>query len=70
VFEDAAKDERRYVGNIGNCVKLPGARGAIILPVSGIPYPLVLVDDAKRHHDHHIQLADHYADYPLFHQTT
>jgi hypothetical protein len=30
----------------------------------------VMVDDAERHHDHHIELADHYGDYPLFHLTT
>jgi hypothetical protein len=29
---------------------------------------LVLVDDAEAHHDHQIELADHYGDDPLFHQ--
>ena len=70
VFQDTTEDERRYIGYIANGIELPRAGRAIVLPVSGIPYPLVLVDDAKSHHHHHIELAHHYSDYPFFHQTT
>jgi len=70
VFQDATEDERRDVGNIRNRIKLPRASRAIVLPVRGIPYPFVMVDDTKSHHDHDIELANHYGDHPLFHQTT
>ena len=70
VFQETSEDERRNIGNVGNGIELPRAGCTIVLPVSRIPYSLVLVDDAKRHHDHHIQLADDYGDNPLFHQTT
>jgi len=69
VFQETTEDERRDIRDIRNGIKLPRAGCTIILTVSRIPYPLVLVDDAERHHDHHVQLADDYGDYPLFHQT-
>lgn len=61
VLQDRGEDNRRHIGNIGNGIELPRAGRAIVLPVSGIPYPFVMVDNAKSHHDHHIELAHHYS---------
>jgi hypothetical protein len=70
MLQGTTEDERRDIRDIGDGIELPRARGTIILTVSGIPDPLVLMDDPKRHHYHHIQLADDYRNKPLFHQTT
>ena len=68
MFQHRTEDERRHVRYVGDGIELPRARRAIVLTVSGVPNPLVLVDDAEAHHDHQIELADHYGDDPLFHQ--
>jgi len=70
VFQDTAEDEWRYAGNIGNGIKLPRTSRAIVLTVCGIPNPLVMVDNAKRHDDHDVELTDHYGEQPLFHTTS
>ena len=69
VLQDTAKNERRYIRNVGNGIKLPSASRAIILTVRGVPDSLVLVNDPKRHHDHDVELTDHYGEQPLFHTT-
>jgi hypothetical protein len=69
VLQGTTEDVRRDIRDIGYRVELPRARGTIILTVSGVPYALVLMDDPKRHHYHHIQLAHHYGYDSLFHTT-
>lgn len=68
MLQGTTEDERRDVWDVRNGIELPRARCAIILPMSGIPDSLVLVDNAKGHHDHHVQLAHDYGYDPLVHE--